>query len=473
MDILSSLQIAGPEVFLAGYGLLAVLLGAVLGDGFSKYSNPLSALALTVAAALALMQAQAGPQTAFGGVYAIDGFGAYAKCVALLMAAASLQLSTHYLVTEKLQRYEYALLIVFASIGMGVMLSAGNLMTVYMGVEMLSLPSYILAAFNRDSRRSSEAGLKYFVLGALASGLLLFGMSLVYGFAGSAAFTDIAQADMTVGMIFGLVLMITGLAFKASAAPFHVWTPDVYEGAPTPVVAFFATAPKMATVGLFASVLFGPFAGRIEQWQDVVAIIAAASLLVGAFGALGQNNLKRLLAYSSIANVGFALVAVSVGREVGGSAVLTFMTLYVLASLGLFAALLAMRRSDGMVEDISDLAGLAQTRPAFAVAFTVLILSVAGFPPLAGFLGKWEVFRAGYEGGLVWLLIVAVVSTVVAFAYYLRIVKVMWFDKPASPFVTMPASLALTVYGTAALSGIVIVLFFERVIGSTLYALAG
>jgi NADH-quinone oxidoreductase subunit N len=342
-------------------------------------------------------------------------------------------------------RFEYPLLMLFAAFGMGLTLSASDLMTLYMGVETLSLSSYVLASFHRDSPRSAEAGLKYFVLGALASGLLLYGASLVYGFTGSTNFEEIAGSEMGIGLLFGMVLMISGLAFKVSAAPMHVWTPDVYEGAPTPVVAFFSAAPKMAMMVVFANVMFTLFGEAVDDWQLIIAIISGASMVIGSFGALLQNNIKRLMGYSSIANMGYALVPVAAGADIGAPSLLLFMTIYVIASLGMFAGILMMRRTGGMVEDISELGGLIRSRPVVTLALTAILLSIAGIPPLAGFWAKLDVIQAGMAAGLLPLVIMLVIASVVSCYYYLRVIKVMWFDEPMEEFQSADPSVALTV----------------------------
>jgi NADH-quinone oxidoreductase subunit N len=345
---------------------------------------------------------------------------------------------------------------------MGIILSAADLMTLYMGIETLSLSSYVLAAFYRDSARSSEAGLKYFVLGALASGMLLYGASLVYGFTGSTSFTGIAEAGLSNGAMFGMVLIIVGLAFKISAAPMHVWTPDVYEGAPTPVVAFFASAPKLASTVVFANVLFTVFGDAMDQWQLIVGIIAGASMIVGSLGALVQTNIKRLLGYSSIANVGYALVAVAAGPENGAAALLTFSTIYAVTTLGLFAGVLAMRRAGGMVEGISDLGGLIRTKPLLTVMLSVLIFSVAGMPPFGGFFGKYEVLQAGLNAQLMPLAILVVISSVISLGYYLKLIKIMWFDEPAGRLETVDVSVMGVVLLSALIAGVVFVVFISE-----------
>lgn len=438
----------GPEFFLAVAGLVGVLLGAVMGDRFNGLSFKFGALVLAVAVALVLLNWEGGE--AFGGLVSTGPFVNFAKVVSFGAGAITLLMGESFMRRHGTIRYEYALLIIFASLGMGITLSASNLMTLYMGIEMLSLSSYVLAAFHRDSMRSAEAGLKYFVLGALASGLLLYGISLVYGFAGTTEYAGIAEAEGGIGLLFGMVLMISGLAFKVSAAPMHVWTPDVYEGAPSPVVAFFATAPKMASMVVFANLMFTAFPSAFEDWQMIIAIIATLSMLIGAFGALIQNNLKRLLGYSSIANMGYALIAVAAGAEYGAAALLVFMTTYVIASIGLFGGVLAMRREGGMVESIDELAGLVRRRTGLAIAMTILVISVAGFPLAVGFLGKLVVLEAGWNAGLLPLLIVLVISSVIAFGYYLRIILVMWVKEPAEKFEPVDTTVRLAIYAAAA-----------------------
>ncbi len=434
---------ATPELYLAFAGLVAVVLGAVLRERFSTVSIKAGALILLGACALSLFNIEGG--VAFNGLWETDRFTNLAKAVCYFCAGVALLIAEPYLVKERLIRYEYALLVIFASLGMGITLSANDLMTLYLGIETLSLSSYVLAAFNRDSQRSSEAGLKYFVLGALASGLILYGASLVYGFSGSTNYDAIAQAEFGIGLVFGLVLLITGLAFKVSAAPLHVWTPDVYEGAPTPVVAFFASAPKLASMVVFATILFEAFGNAIDQWQDVILIISGASMLIGAFGALRQTNLKRLFAYSSIGNMGYALIALAAGEEIGGPALLVYMVIYALSQLGIFGVLLSMRRRGGMVEDISELSGLSSTMPWLAVCMTALVFSVAGIPPLGGFFGKLVVFQAGVEAGLWPIVIIGVIASVVSLGYYLRIIMIMWGGDKLAPFENMSGTVGITV----------------------------
>lgn len=460
LDITSILMTVAPELWLALAGLIGVLLGAVFGERFNSLSFKYGALSLFAAAALAALHFGGGE--AFGGLVRTNTFVNFAKVIAFVLAGVALVISEGFLKRHETTRYEYALLIIFASLGMGITLSAADLMTLYMGIETLSLSSYVLAAFHRDSARSSEAGLKYFVLGALASGMLLYGASLVYGFTGTTSFAGIAEAGVTTGALFGMVLMIVGLAFKISAAPMHVWTPDVYEGAPTPVVAFFASAPKMASTVVFANVLFTVFGSAIDQWQIIVSIIAGLSMMIGSLGALVQTNIKRLLGYSSIANVGYALVAVAAGQASGAAALLTFSTIYAVSSLGLFAAVLAMRRRGGMVESISELGGLARNNPVLAIALSVLIFSIAGLPPFGGFFGKFEVLRAGLDAGLVPLAILVVISSVISLGYYLKLIKIMWFDEPTERFERVDVSVMGTVLLCSVVAGAVFMVFISE-----------
>lgn len=451
-----------PELLLAAAGLLGVTIGAFLGDRFNSLSFKFGALVLFAAAALSGYYWEGG--RAFDGLVETTSFANFAKVVSFISGGIALLMAEGFLRRHETMRYEYSLLVIFASLGMGIILSSSNFMTLYLGVETLSLSSYVLASFHRDSPRSAEAGLKYFVLGALASGLLLYGISLVYGFSGSTSYDVIARADTSMGLLFGMVLMITGLAFKVSAAPMHVWTPDVYEGSPSPVVAFFATAPKMASMVVFAIIMFTAFpqAMAFENWQLIVGIIAAASMIIGALGALPQTNLKRLLGYSSIANMGYALVAVAAGVQYGAGSLLIFMTAYVIASLGLFGGVLSMRREGGMVENIDELAGLIRRQPGLATALTVLLISVSGFPLAFGFLGKLAVLEAGWDAGLLPLIIILVLSSVVAMYYYLRIVKIMWFDDQAEDFEPVDGWVTSTIY-LAAIVSVILLIFVNPV----------
>lgn len=437
-QLLADLARMTPELILAIGALATLLIGVYWKSehGGARVAMRIAFGLLIAGAAGAVWLAQGVGGTAFFGAFIADSYSLYAKTAVFLAAAVALLLASRYLESENLARFEYPVLILLAALGMAVMVSANDLITLYLGLELQSLALYILAAFNRDSLRSSEAGLKYFLLGALSSGLLLYGASLVYGFAGTTAFEGIAiaagQEGANVGLLFGMVFVISGLAFKISAAPFHMWTPDVYEGAPTPVAAFFATAPKLAAMVLLARVLTEPFGPMIEDWRQVVIVLAILSMAVGSFGALMQTNIKRLMGYSSIGNVGYALVGLSAGTQLGVWAVLLYFTLYVMGVAGAFAVILSMRRAEGMVERVEDLAGLSQTRPGLALSMTALMFSIGGMPFLVGFFGKFFVFYAAVEAGLIWLVVVAVLFSTVSIAYYLRVVKVIWFDEPAA-----------------------------------------
>lgn len=428
----ASLSLVWPEIILAVSAMFLLVLGAFRGKGGVVF-NGLAVLALLVAAAFAVL----GPQgRGFAGGVIVDDLSAFAKAAIYGASALSIILSDRWLTRRGEDKFELPVLILLAALGMGIMVSAGDLISLYIGVELHSLALYVLAAFRRDDAKSSEAGLKYFVLGALSSGLLLYGASLVYGFSGAIRFDAIAaavQGEAGTGVLFGLVFMICGLAFKVSAAPFHMWTPDVYEGAPTPVVAFFAGAPKLAAMLLFARVLAEAFPLAADQWRQVLILIALASVAVGAFAGLAQTNLKRLWAYSSIANVGYAVLGLAAGTTEGVQAMLVFMALYTVSVIGFFACLAALSRNGRPLETLDDMAGLFQQRPWLSLALTVFALSGLGLPPFAGFWGKYYVFMAAVNAGdpiLLWSAVAALVGSVIAAFYYLRLVKVMWFDPP-------------------------------------------
>ena len=427
-DLDFALRLSAPESTLAVGGLVLLMLGAFMGEKSARFISAL-AVALLVAATAVTVTGPLG--TAFNGAYVADPLAVYGKALIFLSSAVAIVLGDGWMRREKIARFEYPVLIVLASAGMGMMASSGDLISLYIGIELHSLALYVLAAFHRDNLRASEAGLKYFVLGALSSGLLLYGASLIYGFTGSMRFDEIAAyaaANPSPGLIFGLVFLICGLAFKVSAAPFHMWTPDVYEGAPTPVVALFATAPKVAAMVLIARTLEGAFAGSHDQWAQVLILISLISFAVGAFGGLVQKDMQRLLAYSSIANIGYALLGIAVGTTLGVQAMLLFMTLYVIDQFGFFALLLSLSRNGRPIRRIEDFAGLRKDRPVMALALTVLSLSVLGMPPLAGFWGKWAIFGAAAEAGYWMVGAAGLVASVVAGFYYLRIIKLMWFD---------------------------------------------
>ena len=435
-----------PELF------LAVSASLLLGFGLSKSSDR-SVLVRYISVGILVAFAFSGfllgrpAGTSFSGLLFNNDFSDLLKCIIGLSAAGALLLTQHYFQSEKLDRYEFSVLTLYAVLGMSIMVSANNLLSMYIGIEMQSLALYIMAAFNRDSLRASEAGLKYFVLGALSSGLLLYGASMVYGFTGSLDFETIRASievtGVTTGVIAGMVFLLCGLAFKISAAPFHMWTPDVYEGSPTPVTGFFAAAPKLAAMAIIARLLIVPFGDIVGQWQQVIIVLAILSMVVGALGAIVQTNIKRLMAYSSIANMGYALVPLAAGTVAGVQGMIVFMTIYIITVIGVFATILQMRLRDGMVEQISDLSGLSKTNPAMAASFTILMFSLIGIPPLLGFFGKLYAFLPAFEAGLAWLAVIALVASVIGAFYYLRLVKVMWFDEPNREFVRAPATVRI------------------------------
>lgn len=467
-DMLSQdLTLLIPEILLACGAMALLMLGVFLkGEGANRLVQWLT-VGLLAVAGLAALFAVTGEGTAFSGGFIFDSLARFSKVAIGIVAAIAMLLAMPYLQAEKLGKMEYPILVALAAAGMMMMVSANDLISMYMAIELQSLALYVLAAFNRDSLRASEAGLKYFVLGALSSGLLLYGASLVYGFAGATGFNEIAiavESGPTVGLIFGLVFVICGLAFKVSAAPFHMWTPDVYEGAPTPVTAFFATAPKFAAMILLARVLVEPFGGMVEQWRDVIWILAVLSMGIGAFGALTQTNIKRLMAYSSIANMGYALVAVAAASQTGMWALLVYMVLYMISVIGSFGAILSMRTREGMVEQISDLAGVAQRNPGLGWSITALMFSIGGLPFMVGFFGKFFLIYAAVESGLLILAVLAVLFSVVGAAYYLRVVKTVWFDEGEVEFV--PA--ALSIYWVTRLAGLATVALLP-VVGWVVY----
>ncbi|MFM1816117.1 MAG: hypothetical protein RLZ98_2812 [Pseudomonadota bacterium] len=384
--------------------------------------------------------------TAAHGSFVVDPFARVMKLLVLAGSALGLLLSFDDFKDHRVMKFEYPVLVLLAATGMMIMVSANDLISLYVGLELQSLSLYVMACFRRDNLRSSEAGLKYFVLGALSSGMLLYGASLLYGFTGTTSFAGIAQAlaagpePLNIGLVFGMVFLLVGIAFKISAVPFHMWTPDVYEGAPTPVTAFFSAAPKVAAVALLVRVLFGAMPGAETQWQQILAFLAIASMLLGAFAAIGQNSIKRLMAYSSIANVGFALVGLVAGSQEGVQGVVIYMAIYLAMTLGVFACILSMRRETGAVDDINELAGLAQTNLPMAFALGILMFSLAGIPPLAGFWAKYFVFLPAIKEGLYWLAVIGVLASVVGAFYYLRIVKLMFFDEPKERFLPVRSS---------------------------------
>ncbi|WP_207458525.1 NADH-quinone oxidoreductase subunit NuoN [Azospirillum sp. SYSU D00513] len=427
-----------PEIFLALSGMALLLIGVFRGDGFTRGVSYLTVVAMLLAAVLA-MGYGSGRVVTFNGLFVMDAFGVFMKVLVLVAAALCVMLSLSFNEREQMARFEYPVLMLFSTVGMLMMVSANDLISLYVGLETQSLALYVIAAFRRDNAKSSEAGLKYFVLGALSSGMMLYGASMVYGFAGTTAFDRIAilfaqgQVPST-GVIIGLVFVIAGLAFKVSAVPFHMWTPDVYEGAPTPVTAFFAAAPKVAAVALFTRLLIEPFGDLIQQWQQVVVVSSILSMALGSFAAISQTNIKRLMAYSSIGHVGYALVGLAAGTEEGVRGVLIYMAIYIVMNVGTFAVILCMRHQGRNLEEIKDLAGLSRSNPLLAGAMAVFMFSMAGIPPLAGFFSKLYVFLAAIEAGLYTLAVIGVLTSVVGAYYYLRIVKIMYFDEPVESF---------------------------------------
>ncbi|UZK66802.1 NADH-quinone oxidoreductase subunit NuoN [Sphingomonas sp. M1-B02] len=429
-----------PEIVLS-LGAIALMLVAAWGGQASTNLVSWTAVAVLIGAGIALIGPASAGGEAFDGLYRADMFAAFCKVLIFFAAAVAILIAPRFFQQTSGDdlRPEYPVLILLSTVGMGMMVSAGDLMSLYVGLELQSLSAYILASFMRRDTRSAEAGLKYFVLGALASGILLYGISLVYGFSGTTMFTDIATAyaggERSMGLLFGLVFVFAGLAFKMSAVPFHMWTPDVYEGAPTPVTAFFASAPKVAAIALAMRVAIEAMGPALQDWRQIVVFAALASILLGAVAAIGQSNIKRLLAYSSINNVGFALIGLAAGTEQGVAGVLVYLTIYVVMTLGSFLVVLQMRGADGQpVETIASLAGMSRTRPGLALALAMFMFSLAGIPPLFGFYAKFAVFEAAVAAGLFPLAVVGIAASAIGAYYYLKIVKTMYFDEPAPAF---------------------------------------
>jgi len=429
-------QVLFPEILLAIGGMALLVLGVLRGDRSLGLVSWLAIILLIVTGWFVLF-----PLTqfnkAFHGAFIADDFARFAKILILMGTGLTILMSKEYLEREKIAHFEFPVLLVLSTVGMFLMVSASSFVAVYMGLELQSLALYVLAAFNRDSLKSSEAGLKYFVLGALSSGMMLYGISLIYGFTGTTEFSVIAHvvtSPINIGLIFGIVFLIVGFAFKVSAVPFHMWTPDVYEGSPTPITAFFSMAPKVAAMALFLRAMIVPFAHAAGEWQQIVIFISALSMILGAVAAIGQTNIKRLMAYSSIGHMGYALLGLAAGTTAGVEGVLIYMTIYLITNAGVFVCILAMRRDGEAVETISDLAGLARTRPMLALAFAALMLSLAGLPPFAGFLAKFYIFLAVVAVHMYALAVLGVLASVVGAYYYLRIVKIMYFDDPVPAF---------------------------------------
>ncbi|HEY8611379.1 MAG TPA: NADH-quinone oxidoreductase subunit NuoN [Roseomonas sp.] len=450
--------LALPEILLAAVGLVLLMVGVIPKRDMTFPVTMGTLGALLVATVLAMATPDG---MAFSNQFVSDGFARFAKVLILLGAASGLMLALDWNEKQGIARFEFPILVLFSTIGMMVMVSAADLITLYMGLELLSLSLYVIASFDRDNSRSAEAGLKYFVLGALASGLYLYGASLTYGFSGSTNFAAIANAvsnegGASLGVMVGMTFVVAALAFKISAVPFHMWTPDVYEGAPTPVTAFFASAPKVAAVSLLVRVLADPFADLAAQWQGVIWLASLGSMLLGSFAAIRQQNIKRLMAYSSIGHVGYALMGLAVATDIGLRGVMLYMAIYLVMNAGVFAVLVSMRRQGRSLERVDDLAGLGRTDPAMAIAMVIFMFSMAGIPPLAGFFSKLYVFLAAVQEGFWVLATVGVLTSVVGAYYYLRIIRVMYFDAPAGALDPRPAAVTMVLAG----AGLFNVLFF-------------
>ena len=450
--------IALPEIVLALVAMAILIFGVLRREDSFLLASMFGLGGMLLAALLVVSGAQG---VGYHGQFISDAFSSFAKILILAGAALALILSLDYNRKNHIARFEYPVLMLLSVTGMMVMVSASNMMTLYLGLELQSLALYVLAAFARDDLRSSEAGLKYFVLGALASGLLLYGISLVYGFSGTMDFAALSQAlvrpeTASPGLIVGIVFVLVGLAFKIAAVPFHMWTPDVYEGAPTPVTAFFSTAPKVAAFALLLRVMVTPFGHQLVAWQQLIVLMSIASMVLGSLAAIGQRSIKRLMAYSSIGHMGYAMIGLAVGTPAGVRGVLVYLIVYVFMSAGTFACIIAMQRRGRALEQITDLSGLARTDPGLALAIAVFMFSMAGIPPLSGFFGKLYVFLAAVQGGMWTLAIIGVLTSVIGAYYYLRVVKVMYFDAPVEAFDPRPTSLSFV----AAASGLFTTFFF-------------
>jgi NADH-quinone oxidoreductase subunit N len=447
-----------PELVLVCSAMALLLIGVFRGEGGTRLVSWLSVLVLIVTLALGIRAGMV-RQVSFYGMFITDPFAAFMKTLVLLGSAVTIVMGLRFFEEHKIARFEFPVLVLLASTGMMIMVSANDLITLYLGLELQSLALYVVASFDRDSRRSSEAGLKYFVLGALASGMLLYGASLVYGFSGTTNFAGLATAlsggHASPGMLIGLIFVVVGLAFKVSAVPFHMWVPDVYEGAPTPVTAFLAVAPKVAAVALFVRFLIEPFGPMLGEWRQIIVFLSIASMVLGAVAAIAQSNIKRLMAYSSIGHVGYALIGLAAGTQDGIRGVLVYMAIYVFMNAGTFAVILCMKQQGKMVEGINDLAGLSRSNPGLALALAIFMFAMAGIPPTAGFFSKLYIFLAAVDAHLTDLAIIGVLASVVGAFYYLRIVKVMYFDEPQGAFDRVSPELKGVLVVTA-----VVVLFF-------------
>jgi NADH-quinone oxidoreductase subunit N len=441
-----------PEMVLSGAGLAILILGVLQRKDSFKLCTMGVLAAFAVTAMLVLRTA---PVFAYSGLFVTDAYAAYAKLLILAGGALAAVLALDYNERNGINRFEFPVLMLFSTVGMMVLASANSLMSLYMGLELQSLAIYVLCAFARDDVRSSEAGLKYFVLSALASGLLLYGISLTYGFSGTMDFGRLAQivtdpAGVSTGLVVGIAFVVAGLAFKLSAVPFHMWTPDVYEGAPTPVTAFMSTAPKVAPFVVLLRVMIGPFGHVAVQWQPIIYVVSIGSMLLGSFAAIGQTNIKRLMAYSSIGHMGYALIGLAAGTEIGVRGVLIYLLTYVAMSAGAFACIIAMRRGGRQVEKIADLGGLARTDLGLATLLAIFMFSMAGVPPFAGFFGKFYIFLSAVAQGMWFLAVLGVLTSVVGLFYYLRVIKVMFFDAAEPAFDKRSASVSFVAVATGA-----------------------
>ena len=456
----AALAPAYPELLLAVSALVLLMVGVFVKNSSGRLAGVSIGLFLALAV-LIVMQPQTG--VLFNGGFIQDDFARYMKVLVLVGSALALVLSVSSAVDNGLAKFEFPTLIILATLGMMIMVSANDLMMVYIGIELQALSLYVMAAMRRDNPAATEAGLKYFVLGALSSGMLLYGASLIYGFTGQTQLDKIAEVillgDRSVGVIFGLAFLLAGIAFKISAVPFHMWTPDVYEGAPTPITAFFTTAPKVAAMALLIRLVTDSFEPLTRDWQQIVIFLSIASMVLAAFAGIGQKNIKRLIAYSSIGHMGFALVGLSAGSLVGIEGVAIYMAIYLTTNVGLFACILSLKSSSGYVETISDMAGLAKTRPFVAAIMAIMMFSLIGLPPLAGFFAKWHVFLAAIEAELFALAIIGVFASAISAFYYIRICKVMYFDEPKDEFAKIPGELGFVM----AISGFLIASYFLTV----------
>ncbi|KQP61331.1 NADH:ubiquinone oxidoreductase subunit N [Methylobacterium sp. Leaf399] len=456
--VMPALGPALPELILAVGVLVLILYGAFKGERSVEGVN-VGALLLLVLALFVVVSQTGLKVTTLNGSFIVDGFSRVMKALVLIGSAATILLSRDYFQRERIDRFEFPILVVLCTIGMMVMVSANDLIALYLGLELQSLAAYVIAAFHRDNLKSTEAGLKYFVLGALSSGMLLYGASLVYGFTGTVSFPGIVSAlheGAGFGIVLGIVFVAAGVAFKMSAVPFHMWTPDVYEGSPTPVTAFFASAPKMAAVAMTVRIFMGAFPDVTAIWQQIIVFVSIASMTLGSFAAIGQTSIKRLMAYSSIGNVGYALIGLAAASEEGIRGVVIYMIIYLAMTLGAFAVLLSLRRGGRMFETVDDLSGLSRTHPVMAFCLAAMMFSLAGIPPLAGFFGKFYVFAAAIKADLLALAVIGVVTSVIGAFYYIRLVKVMYFDEPKAPYEAMAPGLRIVL----GLSSVVVILFW-------------